>query len=156
MAASQQRQRRLGRRTPCHFPLYLKPAVSVPLDVFAFVTTTSTSPAACAGVVQKIFVELFTTTFVAATPPNVTVAPLSKFVPRIVTEVPPEVEPLVALIDVTVTTFTTLTLADFVSEQPALVVTVTDSVSVPSEPAVNVIAFVPLPAVIVPFVIDQL
>jgi hypothetical protein len=38
---------------------------------------------------------LFTTlTFVAAVPPNVTVAPVIKFVPVIVTGVPPAVDPL--------------------------------------------------------------
>jgi hypothetical protein len=35
-----------------------------------------------------------TTTFVAAIPPNMTVAPAAKFVPVIVTEVPPAAGPL--------------------------------------------------------------
>ena len=35
-----------------------------------------------------------TTTFVAAVPPNVTVAPAAKFVPVIVTPVPPAIGPL--------------------------------------------------------------
>ncbi len=39
---------------------------------------------------------------VAAAPPNVTVAPLTKSVPVIVTLVPPAVGPLVGKIDVTV------------------------------------------------------
>jgi hypothetical protein len=40
-------------------------------------------------------VVLFTTlTFVAAVPPNVTVAPVAKFVPVIVTAVPPTAGPL--------------------------------------------------------------
>jgi hypothetical protein len=40
-------------------------------------------------------VVLFTTaTLVAAVPPNVTVAPAAKFVPVIVTAVPPAVDPL--------------------------------------------------------------
>src|SRR5262252_3756236 len=43
-------------------------------------------------------VVLFTTvTFVAAVPPNVTVAPLAKFVPVMGTAVPPAVEPLFGL-----------------------------------------------------------
>jgi hypothetical protein len=50
----------------------------------------------------------------------------------------------------------TVTFADFVSEQPADVVTVTCSVSVPAAPAVNVMFDVPVPAVIVPLVMDQL
>ena len=103
-----------------------------------------------------IFVELTTTTLVAATPPKVTVAPLRKPVPLIVTDVPPDDEPLDGVTFVTVTRSTTLTLADFVSEQPLLFVTVVVSVSVPAEPAVNVIALVPLPDVIVPPLIDQL
>jgi hypothetical protein len=55
---------------------------------------TVTVPAACAGVVAVIDVLLTTTTFVAAVPPNVTVAPVAKFVPVIVTAVPPAVGPL--------------------------------------------------------------
>ena len=44
-----------------------------------------------------IVVLLTTTTFVAAVPPNVTVAPAAKFVPVIVTAVPPAVDPLFGL-----------------------------------------------------------
>ena len=51
------------------------------------------APAAPAGVVAVMLV-LSTTTFVAAVPPKVTVAPVAKFVPVIVTAVPPAVEPL--------------------------------------------------------------
>ena len=47
-----------------------------------------------AGVVAVIDVLLTTTTLVAAVPPNVTVAPAAKFVPVIVTAVPPAVGPL--------------------------------------------------------------
>jgi hypothetical protein len=54
-----------------------------------FVTTTFTNPAACAGVLAEMEVLLVTTTLVAAVPPNVTVAPLRKPVPVMVTEVPP-------------------------------------------------------------------
>lgn len=55
----------------------------------AFVTTTETLPAACAGAVAVIDVELTTTTFVAAVPPMVTVGVPTKPVPVIVTAVPP-------------------------------------------------------------------
>ena len=65
------------------------------------VTVTVTAPAACAGVVAVIEV-LLTTTFVAAVPPNVTVAPVAKFVPVIVTPVPPATGPLFGLTLVTV------------------------------------------------------
>jgi hypothetical protein len=44
--------------------------------------------------VAVIWVPLTTTTFVAAAPPIVTVAPAAKFVPVIVTVVPPAVDPL--------------------------------------------------------------
>jgi hypothetical protein len=50
-----------------------------------------------------VIVVLFTTvTFVAAVPPNVTVAPAAKFVPVIVTAVPPAVVPLLGLTLLTV------------------------------------------------------
>jgi hypothetical protein len=58
------------------------------------VTVTVTAPALPAGVVAVICVALTTTTLVAAVPPNVAVAPATKFVPVIVTAVPPAVEPL--------------------------------------------------------------
>ena len=58
------------------------------------VTVTVTAPALPAGVVAVIVVLFTTTTFVAAVPPNVTVAPAAKFVPVIVTAVPPAVDPL--------------------------------------------------------------
>src|SRR6266851_2786080 len=59
-------------------------------------TTTSTAPTACAGVVAMIVLALPTLTFVAALPPNVTVVvPLVlKFEPLIVTAVPPLAGPL--------------------------------------------------------------
>jgi hypothetical protein len=57
------------------------------------VTVTVTAPAAPGAVVAVIDVPLTTTTLVAATPPNVTVAPAVKFVPVIVTAVPPGAGP---------------------------------------------------------------
>ena len=57
------------------------------------VTVTVTAPAALAGVAAVMLVLLTTTTFAAAPPPNVTVAPAAKFVPVIVTAVPPAVGP---------------------------------------------------------------
>ena len=50
----------------------------------------------------------------------------------------------------------TLTLVDLPAEHPTEFVTVTLSVSVPSAPAVNVMLDVPVPAVMVPLVMDQL
>jgi hypothetical protein len=66
--------------------------VNVPLPLLSL-TTTFTAPAAWAGVVAVIDVLLTTFTLVAADPPNVTVAPETKFVPVMVTAVPPLVEP---------------------------------------------------------------
>src|SRR4051794_41853162 len=57
--------------------------------------TTSTTPDACAGVVQVIVVAFTTVTAVAAVPPNVTASepPLTKPVPVMVTAVPPDPGP---------------------------------------------------------------
>ena len=57
------------------------------------VTVTVTAPAGFAGVTAVMVVEFTTTTPVAATPPKVTVAPLTKPVPVMVTLVPPPVVP---------------------------------------------------------------
>ena len=69
------------------------------------VTTTSTAPAGWAGVVAVMLVALTTVTPVAAVPPKVTVAPLTKPVPVMVTDVPPVERPLVGLTAVTVGAF---------------------------------------------------
>jgi hypothetical protein len=58
------------------------------------VTVTVTAPALPAGVVAVMLVLLTTATLVAAALPNVTVAPVAKFVPVIVTAVPPAAGPL--------------------------------------------------------------
>jgi hypothetical protein len=65
-------------------------------------TVTVTAPALPAGVVAVIDVALTTTTLVAAVLPNVTVAPVAKFVPVIVTAVPPAAGPLLGLTLLTV------------------------------------------------------
>ena len=67
--------------------------VKFPLCPFT-VTVTVTAPALPAGVVAVMVVPFTTTTLVAAVGPNVTVAPAAKFVPVIVTAVPPDVDPL--------------------------------------------------------------
>ena len=66
----------------------------LPFSPPGLVTATATAPAACAGVVAVMLVLLTTTTLVAAVPPNVTVAPVTKFVPAMVIAVPPAVVPL--------------------------------------------------------------
>ena len=80
----------------------MKPLVSVALCPLVFVTTTLTGPAACAGTVAVIEVLLTTVTFVAALTSNFTVAPEVKFVPVIVTDVPPAVDPELGETDVNV------------------------------------------------------
>ena len=91
---------------------YVNPPAEVALGLTPVATTTSFPPAVPDGVVQVIEVEETTTTDVHELPPMVTVAPVMKLVPVIVTEVPPAVEPEVGEILVTVggpetgTTFT--------------------------------------------------
>jgi hypothetical protein len=58
------------------------------------IAVTVTVPPLPAGVVAVIDVLLTTTTLFAAVPPNVTVVPEVKFVPVIVTAVPPAAGPL--------------------------------------------------------------
>jgi hypothetical protein len=59
----------------------------------ALATPTSAGPSTWAGVRAVMEVLLTTVTFVAAVPPNETVAPLEKFDPVIVTFVPPVTGP---------------------------------------------------------------
>jgi hypothetical protein len=73
---------------------YVNPLAKLPLGTPGFVTVTVTAPALPAGVVAVICVPLTTTTFVAALLPKITVAPAAKFVPVIVTAVPPAVVPV--------------------------------------------------------------
>src|SRR5262245_31532020 len=80
---------------------YVNPFTLVPEAPLGFVTTTFTRPAACAGVVAEINVSP-PDTFVAATPPNVTVTPDVKPKPEMFTKVPPFVFPELGLIDVIV------------------------------------------------------
>jgi hypothetical protein len=74
--------------------VYVNPLLKLPLCVLGLVTVTVTAPALPAGVVAMI-VPLFTTVMLdAVTLPNLTVAAVSKFVPVIVTTVPPASGPL--------------------------------------------------------------
>jgi len=57
-------------------------------------TVTVTAPALPAGLVAVMVVLFATTILFAAAAPNVTVTPAVKFVPVIVTAVPPAVDPL--------------------------------------------------------------
>jgi len=73
--------------------------VDVPPGV---VTVTVAAPATPAGAVAVICVAELTTTFDAAFAPKFTADAPVKFVPAIVTDVPPATGPLVGLSDVTV------------------------------------------------------
>ena len=67
--------------------------VRLPLRLLS-VTVTVAAPELPAGVVAVMVVLFTKATLVAAVPPIVTVAPAAKFVPVMVTDVPPAVEPL--------------------------------------------------------------
>jgi hypothetical protein len=109
----------------------VNPFVRLPLCPLT-VTVTVTAPALPAGVVAVMLVLLTTTTLVAAALPNVTVAPLTKLVPVIVTAVPPEVDPLLGEIPVTVGVATYV--YPFV-RLPLCPFTVTVTVTAPADPA---------------------
>ena len=70
----------------------VNPLARLPLSPLLLVTVTVAAPLP-AGVVAVIEVLLTTVTPVAAVPPKVTVAPAAKFVPVIVTAVPPATGP---------------------------------------------------------------
>ena len=74
----------------------------LPLSASGSVTVTVTAPALPAGVVAVMVVLFTKVTLVAAIPANVTVAPEAKFVPVMVTDVPPAVDPLLGETLVTV------------------------------------------------------
>src|ERR1700678_3308203 len=83
-------------------PRYVYPFARLPLCVSGLMTVAVTTPSACAAVVAVMVVLFTTTTFVAPVPPNVAVAPLTKFVPLIVMAVPPAAGPLFGFTPVTV------------------------------------------------------
>ena len=70
--------------------------LEVPIGV---VTATLTAPAVPAEVTASITVEEITVTYVAATPPTVTLVAPVRFAPMIVITVPPKVEPEVGETD---------------------------------------------------------
>jgi hypothetical protein len=80
---------------------YVKQPVQAPACESGFVTTTLTVPAVCAVVVPLMAVGVRVET-VSADPPNETVAPLWNPAPAILTDVPPALEPLFGVTDVTV------------------------------------------------------
>jgi hypothetical protein len=82
----------------------VKAPAPVPTPVSGFVTTTFLAPAVPAGVVHVNDVADTNVTDVHAAPPTVTVAPLTKFVPEIVIDVPPPAGPFAGETDDTVGT----------------------------------------------------
>jgi hypothetical protein len=76
----------------------------VPLWLSVLVTTTDTTPPSAAetGVLATIELLFTAVTPVAAVPPKLTVAPAKKFVPVIVTPVPPPAGPVLGTITVSV------------------------------------------------------
>jgi len=83
--------------------VYVNALAAMPLCVSGFETAIATAPVeAAAGVVAVMLVALATVMPVAATPPTVTVAPLTKPVPVIVMLVPPPTLPEVGEALVTV------------------------------------------------------
>lgn len=75
----------------------MKPLVRVAVPPPGVVTATSALPAVLAGVYATICVAEFTVKLAAGVPPKVTADAFVKFVPVIVTLVPPAVEPLVGV-----------------------------------------------------------
>ena len=114
--------------------------VRLPLCPFT-VTVAVTAPTLPAGVVAVIVVLFTTTTLVAAVPPNVTDAAAAKFVPVIVTAVPPATGPLfgATLISVGTTTY----VYPF-TRFPLCPLTVTVTVAAPTLPA-GVVAVIVVP-----------
>jgi len=84
----------------------VKHPVHVPVCASGLVTTALTAPAACAVVVPVMLVALIVAT-VSAAPPNDTVAPAWNPVPLTVTEVPPALDPLFGVTELTVGAGTT-------------------------------------------------
>ena len=80
---------------------YVKPPVNVLLCASVLTTMTFTAPATWAGVVAVIDVLLTRVTPVAGMPPRLTVAPVPKPVPVIVTVVPPLVVPVLGVMEAT-------------------------------------------------------
>jgi len=109
----------------------VNPFVRLPVCPFT-VTATVTAPALPAGVVAVIDVLLTTTTLVAAVAPNFTVAPAAKFVPVIVTAVPPVAGPLFGL---TLLTVGATTYVNPLARLPLCPLTVTVTVTAPVLPA---------------------
>ena len=76
--------------------------MSVALWPSGFVTTTLAAPVVRCAVIAVIEVALTTLTLDGVTPPIVSVAPVTKFVPVMVTLVPPMLAPMAGVMFVTV------------------------------------------------------
>src|SRR5262249_11645685 len=144
--------------------MQVNPLGRLPFCPPGFLTVTATGPAVPAGVVAVIWVPLITVTFVAATLPNVTVAPVTKFIPTIVTAVPPVAGPLLGLTLLTVGTGpetaenATICMTHGPEEPrvavalllPAVVTTLSSAMSPSGEVMIREVNPVPAEAVVVP------
>jgi hypothetical protein len=74
--------------------VYVNALDKLELNPPGLLTVTLTVPAEPAGVSAVIWVAPMKVTAVELAPPKLTVAPLWKFVPLIVTAVPPDVDPV--------------------------------------------------------------
>jgi hypothetical protein len=118
------------------------PFDKLPLSDPTLVTVTVTPPTLPAGVLAVMVVLFTIATLVAIALPNVTVAPGAKFVPVMVTAVPPDVDPLSGLTSVTVGGTTYVNALARLPLSPLLLVTVT--VTAPALPA-GVVAVISFP-----------
>jgi hypothetical protein len=108
-------------------------AADAVLTPFVVVTRTSTVPAVPEGAVHVMVDPFTTTTFVAGFAPNATVAPVTKFVPVIVTDVPPATGPAVGLTALTDGTGMNVNLSNAdVGLVPPELVTVTSTIPLDS------------------------
>ena len=123
---------------------YVNPFVSDPLCVSGLVTLTVVAPAACGPVRAVIDVALTTVTFVAATPPMVTVAPATNRVPVMVTFVPPFTPPTLGAMAVTVGACAAVTVkfVALVAVPPGVVTAIGPVVAPVGTVVVIVVAFV--------------
>ena len=109
-------------------PIYVNPRFNTPVCPSGLMTVTSTEPAEPDGVVAVSRVAELNDTLLADLLPNLTVAPLWKFAPVIVTLVPPAMGPLAG--EIALTVGAGLTAMITVSEPliPSALVTVTVTV----------------------------
>ena len=128
------------------------------MTAFAFVadpvgpdTTTSTTPTACTGDTAITLVAVFDV-MDADVPPNVTLDVLTRFVPVMVTVVPPPLPLVAGDTAVTAGGVTNVNALVFVTEPPGVVTTIDTAVALAAFAGVVTVTVVAVAAVIVPAV----